>query len=146
MLYSAFFTLYFLCSPSIPILDILQSHAMCADPMTASAARSCCDSDKVATFNHKLEFHGERVSFATNEAQCISDGLSVCDPSQIIAEEPSVSIVGLVRFSFTQCSCTYFRYFFISDDFNGILQLWISIYQHFLLDRCCLYAIHQGQK
>ena len=84
--------LWFLVHSQYQFLIFTQSHAMCADPMTASAARSCCDSDNVATFNHKLEFHGERVTFAMNEAQCISDGLSICDPSQIIFEEPSVSI------------------------------------------------------
>lgn len=66
---------------------------MCADPQTASASRSCCDADdnKVATYNYKFEYHGERVTATTNEAMCAADGLSVCDPSKIIADEPSVS-------------------------------------------------------
>ena len=81
-----FLILLFCCLP--------QSHAMCVDPMTASAARSCCDAEgnNVATHNYKFEFHGERVTAATNEQQCVADGLSVCDPTLLVAEKPMVSI------------------------------------------------------
>jgi hypothetical protein len=65
---------------------------MCADPNTLSAARSCCDAEgnKVASYNYKFEYHGERVSASTNEAQCAADGLLVCDPTQVVAEAPVV--------------------------------------------------------
>lgn len=66
---------------------------MCADPSTLAAARSCCDSEgnKIANYNHKFEYHGERVSYSTNEAQCAADGMVVCDPIQVIAEAPLVN-------------------------------------------------------
>ena len=68
------------------------SHAMCADPNTAAAARTCCDAEgnKIATYNYKFEYHGERISFPSNEAVCAADGLSVCDPVQVVAEAPLV--------------------------------------------------------
>jgi hypothetical protein len=75
-------------------LYLIKSHAMCADPDTLSAGRSCCDAEgnKVASYNYKLEYHGERVTAATNEAQCTADGLLVCDPVKVVAEAPMVRI------------------------------------------------------
>jgi hypothetical protein len=63
---------------------------MCADPMTAAAARSCCNADGNAIYNYKLEYHGERVTAATNEELCAADGLTACDPTEVLADAPLV--------------------------------------------------------
>jgi hypothetical protein len=65
---------------------------MCADPKTTAAARSCCDADgkKMARYNYKFEYHGERVTAAKNEEICVADGLSVCDPNTVNAHAPLV--------------------------------------------------------
>eukprot|EP00804_Cyclotella_cryptica_P005395 CCRYP_017085-RA/>CCRYP_017085-RA protein AED:0.06 eAED:0.06 QI:162/1/1/1/1/0.96/28/3961/2317 len=76
------------------------THTMCANPKTAAAARSCCDAEgnKIATYNYKFEYHGERLTAATNEEQCVADGMSVCDPTKLIAEKPL--IIGRPSYNF----------------------------------------------
>ncbi len=48
---------------------------MCANPLIASAARSCdIEFTDVAEYNYKMEHHGERTLFASTPAQCLADG------------------------------------------------------------------------
>jgi len=59
------------------IRDIGQwhTHAMCADPRTVVAARSCCGVEQMnntATFNY--EFHGERLTYGSNMNECTANG------------------------------------------------------------------------
>lgn len=70
------------------------THGMCANPLIASAARSCCDIEAidVAEYNYKMEYHGERTLFASNSAQCLVDGGRVCDADGLIADNPLVNI------------------------------------------------------
>lgn len=69
------------------------THAMCADPRTAMAARSCClpESGR-AEYNYDFEFHGERVLAATNYDQCTADNGTVCDPGGMRADNPLVNV------------------------------------------------------
>jgi len=70
------------------------THAMCANPLIASAARSCCDIEftDVAEYNYKMEYHGERTLFASTSAQCLADGGRVCDSDGLIADNPLVNV------------------------------------------------------
>jgi hypothetical protein len=91
---------------------------MCADPLTSNAGRTCCDAEgnKVATYNYKFEYHGERVTAATNQQVCDADGLTVCDPSKVIADEPLVISMPLYNrgypssntFYWTDVDCTQY--------------------------------------
>lgn len=64
------------------------THAMCADPRLALAERSCCGLVRTGTarLNFKFDFHGQRVSAFTNEADCAADGGQVCDPEAMSAD------------------------------------------------------------
>ena len=107
---------------------------MCADPNTLAAARSCCDADgnRIASYNYKFEYHGERISYSTNEAQCAADGLSVCDPIQVIAEAPLVS----TSISHLYCvSVQVLKVFIYSlGHVQSSLQLPIPFSEYLLLD------------
>lgn len=67
---------------------------MCANPLIASSARSCCDIEftDVAEYNYKMEYHGERTLFASTSAQCLADGGRVCDSDGLIADNPLVNV------------------------------------------------------
>ncbi len=69
-------------------------HAMCANPRTPVAARSCCGisvADRIE-YNYKFEYHGEVVSAVTNEAQCVANGGTVCDPTSVRVYDPMAEI------------------------------------------------------
>jgi len=80
-------------SPWVRQVGRMHTHAMCADPRTAVAARSCCgvSSSDRALYNYDFEYHGERVALATNLDQCIADSGTVCDPRSMIADNPLVN-------------------------------------------------------
>jgi len=77
-----------------PALEWKYTHAMCANPLTAVAARSCCGISVIdrIEYNYKFEYHGEVVSAGTNEAICIANGGTVCDPTSVRAYDPMAEI------------------------------------------------------
>ena len=64
------------------------THAMCADPRLAVAQRSCCGliRNKTAELNFEFDYHGQRVTASTNEADCLAGGGQVCDPEAMSAD------------------------------------------------------------
>ncbi|KAL7554934.1 hypothetical protein ACHAWF_018496 [Thalassiosira exigua] len=81
-------------SPWIRQVGRRHTHAMCADPRTAVAARACCDvaANSRAEYNYDFEYHGERVKLSTNLDQCMADNGTVCDPVAMKADNPLVNI------------------------------------------------------
>ena len=66
--------------PYLHDLDTRQyTHSMCADPRLEEASRLCCI-DGIGQYSYKFEYHGELLNYATNEAQCLADGGTLCDP------------------------------------------------------------------
>ena len=45
-----------------------------------------------AVYNYDFEYHGERVTLATNLDQCFADNSTVCDPLSMIEANPLVNI------------------------------------------------------
>ncbi|KAL7553976.1 hypothetical protein ACHAWF_017328 [Thalassiosira exigua] len=81
-------------SPFVFNIGRRHTHAMCADPRAAVAARACCDvvaADR-SQFNYDFEYHGERVVKQTNVDQCLADNGTVCDPVSMKADNPLVNI------------------------------------------------------
>lgn len=71
--------------PFLPELDTRQyTHSMCADPRLEDASRLCCMGG-VGQYSYKFEYHGELLNYQTNEAQCLADGGSMCDPLKMRA-------------------------------------------------------------
>ena len=92
------------------------THAMCADPRSAVAARSCCGSraPNKANYNHGFEYHGEKVTFGLNKNECTAAGGVVCDPDSMVANNPIINIRPVYNFPYpsqntffwTNANCT----------------------------------------
>jgi hypothetical protein len=104
-------------APAIRDIGRRHTHAMCADPRTFVASRSCCGGSRVnntATLNYNFEYHGERVTYGSNMNECTANGGQVCDPNSLAAGNPVINMRPVYNFPYpsqntffwTNANCT----------------------------------------
>ena len=97
-------------APAIRDIGRRHTHAMCADPRTAVAARSCCGVERMnntATYNYNFEYHGERVTYGSNMNECTANGGVVCDPNALVANYPVVNMRPVYNFPYPSQNAFY---------------------------------------